>query len=403
MPQAWNVGDTILDLYLVTDILGEGGFGKVYKVLHWGWNIELAMKIPKPEIVTAAGGVEGFEREAETWVNLGLHPHVVSCYYVRHIDTAPAVFAEYLTGGSLHDWIRSLRLYTTQDTVIKTALQRVLDVAIQSAWGLHYAHEQGLVHQDIKPANLLLTSEGMVKITDFGIATSQTMAGMLSSMVAPSQIAENKTLTVLGSGAMTLSYCSPEQANRETLTRRSDIWSWALSVLEMFKGDCTWGHGTFAAQALENYLEEEATDPQSPRMPMSVVELLKRCFQYDPKERPHDLLVVARELQEIYQQETEEIYPRQEPQAVSNAADSLNNRAVSLFDLRKEEEALQVWKQALQVEPHHLEATFNRGLILCRSAMTDAADLLRELEEAINFRPRDWRGDYFLALGSWIK
>jgi serine/threonine protein kinase len=130
MLQTWNVGDTILDLYRVTDILGEGGFGKVYKVRHQGWNLDLAMKIPKPEVVSAAGGVEGFEQEAETWVNLGLHPHIVSCYYVRRIDTAPAVFAEYLAGGSLHDWTHSRRLYTTKGPVIKTALQRILDVAI---------------------------------------------------------------------------------------------------------------------------------------------------------------------------------------------------------------------------------------------------------------------------------
>jgi serine/threonine protein kinase len=107
----WNVGDVILDLYKVTDILGEGGFGTVYKVRHQGWNIDLAVKSPKPEIVAAAGGVENFEREAETWVNLGLHPHIVSCYYVRRIESSPVVFAEYLAGGSLQDWIENRQLY----------------------------------------------------------------------------------------------------------------------------------------------------------------------------------------------------------------------------------------------------------------------------------------------------
>jgi WD40 repeat protein/serine/threonine protein kinase len=398
MSQSWNVGDTILDLYQVTDVLGEGGFGKVYKVRHQGWNMDLAMKIARPETVAAAGGVEGFEREAETWVNLGLHPHIVSCYYVRRIDNTPAVFAEYLAGGSLHDWIRSRRLYTTQGTVIKTALQRILDVAIQSAWGLHYAHEQGLVHQDIKPANLLLTSEGMVKITDFGIATSQTMTEMLSSVVEPNQMAESGTLWVSGSGAMTPAYCSPEQANRDTLTRRSDIWSWALSVLEMFQGERTWQHGIVADQALIDYFAEEVKAPQLPKMPSLVGELLQQCLQHTPNGRPHDLLEVAQELQRIYQQETGEIYPRQEPHAVKNVADSLNNRAVSLFDLGKQEEALQVWEQALQVEPHHLEATFNRGLTLWRSAMADDAALLRELKEVRNSRSGDWRSNYLLAL-----
>jgi WD40 repeat protein len=403
MLQTWNVGDTILDLYRVTGILGEGGFGKVYKVRHQGWNLDLAMKIPRPKTVAAAGGVEGFEQEAETWVNLGLHPHIVSCYYVRRIDTAPAVFAEYLAGGSLHDWIHGRRLYTTKGPVIKTALQRILDVAIQSAWGLHYAHEQGLVHQDIKPANLLLTSEGMVKITDFGIATTKTMTGMLNSGDELSGSAGGSTLMVAGSGAMTLAYCSPEQASRQVLTRRSDIWSWALSVLEMFRGAATWANpnfptGILAASILEDHLQDESLEPHLPKMPIQVASLLNRCFRQNPDERPHDLLAVARELQQIYEQETRETYPRQESKAVSDAADSLNNRAVSLFDLGKREEALKLWEQALKAQPHHLEATYNQGLILWRSAVIDDSALLRALEEARNFRPGDWRGDYLLAL-----
>jgi WD40 repeat protein len=398
MLQTWKVGDTILDLYHVIDILGEGGFGQVYRVRHQSWNLDLAMKIPKPEIVSAAGGVESFEQEAKTWVNLGLHPHIVSCYYVRRIDNVLAVFAEYCAGGSLHDWIHSRRLYTTKGSAIKTSLQRILDIAIQSAWGLHYAHEEGLIHQDIKPANLLLTSEGIVKVTDFGIATSKMTVEMSSSVAEPSQFQENLTLQVSGSGKMTPAYCSPEQANHETLTRRSDIWSWALSVLEMFQGERTWQYGIVADQALEHYLKIGVADPQLPRMPMRVAELLKLCFHYNLDERPYNLLAVAQLLQKIYQLETGETYPRQEPQAAKNAADSLNNRAVSLFDLGKQEEALQLWRHTLQVQPQHLEATYNLGLILWRLGKTDDLTLLRTLEEIKNSHRGNWRLDYFLAL-----
>jgi serine/threonine protein kinase len=192
----WNVGDVILDLYKVTDVLGEGGFGKVYKVRHQGWNIDLAVKSPKPEIVAAAGGVENFEREAETWVNLGLHPHIVSCYYVRRTplipslgrgddspsesqDGSPLVFAEYVAGGSLQDWIENRQLY---DGGTAASLKRILDIAIQFAWGLHYSHEQGLIHQDVKPANVMLTPQGAVKVTDFGLANAKAMAARLGEV-----------------------------------------------------------------------------------------------------------------------------------------------------------------------------------------------------------------------------
>ena len=103
----WQVGQTILDLYEVTGLLGEGGMGRVYKVHHKGWNTDLAVKNPRPEIFAQAGGKENFIREAETWVNLGLHPHTVSCYYVRTLGGITRVFAEYVEGGSLADWIRT--------------------------------------------------------------------------------------------------------------------------------------------------------------------------------------------------------------------------------------------------------------------------------------------------------
>ena len=89
--EAWKVGDVILDLYEVTGILGEGGMGRVYRVHHRGWNTDLAIKSPKPEIFNKASGKQDFTRECETWVNLGLHPYIVSCYYVRTLGGIPRV------------------------------------------------------------------------------------------------------------------------------------------------------------------------------------------------------------------------------------------------------------------------------------------------------------------------
>ena len=95
----WRPGDVILNLYEVIGVLGEGGMGTVYKVRHRGWNMDLAVKSPKPKVLSRSGGAENFEREAETWVNLGLHPHAVSCYYVRRLGGVPRVFAEFIEGG----------------------------------------------------------------------------------------------------------------------------------------------------------------------------------------------------------------------------------------------------------------------------------------------------------------
>src|SRR5262249_44616251 len=158
VPQTWQPGDVLLDLYEVREVFTGGGRGLVYRVRHRGWNMDLAVKCPRPECFRDEQDKEDFEREAETWVKLGLHPHTVTCYYVRRLGGIPRVFAEYVPGGSLHEWVRSKQLYAGGPAV---ALERILDVAIQFAWGLQHAHEAGLVHRDVKPGNVLLTPEGV--------------------------------------------------------------------------------------------------------------------------------------------------------------------------------------------------------------------------------------------------
>jgi serine/threonine protein kinase len=288
--QEWATGDVILDLYEISGILGKGGMGKVYKVHHREWNVDLAVKSPLPHLFADKNAVENFAREAETWVNLGLYPHIVSCYYVRTIGGIPRVFAEYVTGGSLKEWIKSRKLYAGSQTL---AIERLLDIAIQFAWGLHFAHEQGLIHQDVKPANVMLTPDGIAKVTDFGLAKARVAAG--------EQIAiDSQHSLLVSSGGMTPAYCSPEQANQKVLGRRTDLWSWAVSLLEMFVGDVIWKTGTIAGLSFPTYLEMGYELFQIP-MPESLADLLRKCFQENPNDRPKDFCEVAATLQQIYQ------------------------------------------------------------------------------------------------------
>ncbi|PSB14739.1 hypothetical protein C7B76_15370 [filamentous cyanobacterium CCP2] len=386
----WQAGDVILDLYRVIGILGQDGLGEVYRVRHLNWNIDLAVKSPKPEIV-ATLGADRFEQEAEAWVNLGLHPHIVGCYYVRRVENNPLVFTEYVNGGTLQDWIADRRLYADGTTL---ALRRILDVAIQFAWGLHYAHERGLIHQDVKPSIVLMTANGGVKLTDFGLVNAQAIATILDT---PTPSGTSTTLIAPNTGALTPAYCSPEQVNRSVLTRRSDLWGWGLCVLEMFAGDRIWVSGAQAAQILEQYLVS-TPNPKLPQMPEAIVQLLRQCFQVNPDARPHTLQDVAIQLQQIYQQLMGEAYPRQEPLITGETADSLNNRAVALWDLAKYDEALQLWEQALASNPQHSETLYNRGLILWRSGQIRSdVDLLKQLTDN-RTRPNDWNSDYLLSL-----
>ena len=160
----WNVGDVVLGVYEVKALLGEGGMGRVYRVRHRGWGVDLAVKSPRPEALTLAGGAESFAREAETWVGLGTSPHLVTCHYVRTIDGVPRIFLELVDGGSLADNIAARRSVPSRP---RDRLAWTLDIAIQFAWGIAAAHDRDLVHQDIKPGNVMLTSSGVAKAVSY--------------------------------------------------------------------------------------------------------------------------------------------------------------------------------------------------------------------------------------------
>lgn len=388
----WTLGQVILGLYDVTQFLGQGGMGRVYKVRHRDWNVDLAVKTPRPDVLAAMGGADDFEREAETWVNLGLHPHTVSCYYVRRVGEIPCVFSEFVSGGSLHDWIVGEgngpgRLY---DGGQGSALERILDLSIQFAWGLKFAHEQGLIHLDVKPANVLITDEGLAKVTDFGLAIARAHAS--SAGDGSSEIAE------AGPTPGTPPYFSPEQAINRPLTLHTDMWSWAVSVLEMFNGGRTWESGTVAAAVLDERLAAGNPESWLPGIPTPMTELLRQCFTEDPALRPQDMGQVAGTLTAMYPHVVGRPYPRQEPRAGRGNADNLNNQAVSLLDLGRTQEAERLLDHALEAQPHHPEATYNRGMVLWRTARLDDDALIRQLLESGRSQRGEWMAAYLLAL-----
>ncbi|HLA76722.1 MAG TPA: protein kinase [Vicinamibacteria bacterium] len=387
-PSEWRVGEVVLGLYQVTGLLGQGGMGRVYRVRHLGWDVDLAVKAPLPSVLEAVGGADNFEREAETWVNLGLYPHTVVCYYVRRIDGVPRVFAELLDGGSLHDWIARGQL---------ASLPQLLDVAIQFAWGLHYAHEQGLIHRDVKPGNLLLTADGVAKVTDFGLARARPAES------AAGGAGPGHTVMVPGGVGGTPAYFSPEQAAGKALTRRSDLWSYALSLLEMFRGGRTWEYGVAGPEVLEGHLKEGGA-PGFPAVPPVVVDLLRQSFREDPEDRPRTLWEVALVLKGAYEEATGKRYPRPEPKAVRETADGLSNRAVSLLDLGREAQADPLWNRALKTEPHHLESSYNQTLYQWSQGRLADDEAITRLEEARRTNARAARaphllGKLLLALG----
>ncbi len=134
--------------------------GKVYFVHHRLWKMMLAIKTPLRTAVKSEARLLRFLREAELWVDLGLHPNIATCYYARIISGLPRLFIEYVDGGPLDLW---------QDRGLLKDLRVVADLMLQFTHGMYYAERQGMIHRDIKPANCLISREKILKITDFGL------------------------------------------------------------------------------------------------------------------------------------------------------------------------------------------------------------------------------------------
>ena len=347
----WQIGQTILNQFLVKQIFTAGGMGLVYRVYHTGWQIDLALKCPRPELLQSARAVASFEAECETWAELGLHPHIATCYYTRMIERTPCVFAEYVEGGSLRDWITSRKLYQGEE---EAAVARMLTITVEFAWGLEWAHRHGLVHQDVKPGNVLLMADGTTKVTDFGLAS------ILQSHASDGSQQAESTAAVRG---LTPAYSSPEQARGDRVTKATDVWSWAVSVLEMFCGGITWHSGPAAHAALEEYKGRGLRAREMPQMPQQVYQLLVQCFAREPGNRPASFAAIADTMLAIYESLFGEPCEAQNPDIELLAADSLNNRAVSLLDIGRAAEAEALIRQALAVDSLHPEATFNLAAI----------------------------------------
>jgi len=290
----WHLGQTVLDDYVVERVLGEGGMGKVYLLKSRTTGTLFAVKRAKG---LSERDRRNFLAELQTWIDLPEHANLVPCRFFRTVDNEVLIFAEYVDGGSLKDWIDSRKLY---EGGAEKTLERILDAAIQFAWGLHCVHEFGLVHQDVKPANVMMEKDAEVavqgmklRVTDYGLARARAASG-------EQHVPEIGQSILVSSGGYTPAYCSPEQADGRKLDRRTDVWSWGVSVMEMFQGGATWHSGKAAAQALESFLENNGEETDIPAMPEGVAELLARCFREDPSQRWQSLEAVVQKLKGVY-------------------------------------------------------------------------------------------------------
>ncbi len=387
----WELGDLILNFYEVTDVLGEGAFGKVYKVYHKGWNEYLAVKSLKVELCRDKAHRKNFIFECEGWVNLGLHPHIVNCYYVRDLGGLPRIFSEFIEGGSLENWLEVGKVWEWKE---------IIDLAIQFFDGLSYAHKKGLIHRDIKPANCLMTSTGEIKITDFGVASGLATLGV--DITESKKSGVTRTMMFKEGVVGTPAYMPPEQWDKYgILGPSSDIYAFGVMLFEIcceerpFDED---GEDIFVLKI--RHTSVEPTNPQeiNSDIPRSLSDFILKCLKKKPSERFRNCDEARAELVNIYREVVGESYARENPGEAELLSDSINNLAVSLIDLGKANEAENILNDALKKEKSHPYLTCNRNLLLWRSGRITDIEMIRQLKEVKKNHPDDIIVNYFLGL-----
>ncbi len=268
---------TMLAHYRVEEKIGAGGMGEVYRAHDTTLGRDVALKLLPPEFASDSDRLARFQREAKLLASLN-HPNIAAIYGFEQTEDATFLAMELVDGEDLSDVIK--RGVVPVDEAV--------DVARQIAAGLEEAHENGIVHRDLKPANVKLTSDGKVKVLDFGLARafSGKSAGEAEMSSAPTMTAG---MTQAGVVLGTAAYMSPEQARGMEVDRRTDIWAFGVILFEMLTGERLF-HGETASDILAGILKVEPDWKILPKgLPLQVERVLRRCLLKDPRQRLRDI------------------------------------------------------------------------------------------------------------------
>jgi eukaryotic-like serine/threonine-protein kinase len=263
---------TRLGIYEIVGELGAGGMGRVYRARDTRLGREVALKIVHPHLGRDPEYARRFRREAEIVASL-THPHIAAVHQLEESDSFWFLVMELVGGETLGERLDGGQL----------SISETLRVASQIALALEAAHEKGIIHRDLKPNNIKITSDGVVKVLDFGLAKTLPAE---SSSAGPSKTAtDTHTGVIVGTAA----YMSPEQARGRPIDKRTDVWAFGCVVFEMLTNRRAFG-GESAADTITSILEREPNWDLLPKTtPSNLRRLLKRCLEKDLPRRLRDL------------------------------------------------------------------------------------------------------------------
>lgn len=253
-----NNGTFIANRYEIVGQVGTGGMSDVYKAKDHALGRYVAIKVLKSEFSEDTNFVSKFRTEAQSAAVLE-HPNIVNIYDVGSENGIHYIVMEYVEGITLKTYIEKKGQLTYKEA---------LSIAIQVGRGIQAAHAKNIVHRDIKPQNIIISTDGKVKVTDFGIARA---------------VSENTIHSdVMGS----VHYASPEQARNGYVSNRSDIYSLGIVMYEMVTGRVPFDGDSTVAVAIQ-HLQDEMDPPSkyAPNLPISLEKIIQKCTQKSPDRR----------------------------------------------------------------------------------------------------------------------
>jgi serine/threonine protein kinase len=262
---------TRVGIYEVTEQIGAGGMGEVYRATDTNLKRSVAIKVLPASVAGDADRLARFQREAEVLAALN-HPNIAAVYGLENTPAFTALVMELIVGEDLSQRIARGAI----------PLDDALAISKQIADAIGAAHDQGIVHRDLKPANIKLRSDGVVKVLDFGLAKAEPM-GVAASALSPTLT--SPVFTQVGVILGTAAYMAPEQTRGRGADKRADIWAFGCVLYEMVTGRRAFA-GDHITDTLASIVKDE---PDLGAAPPRVRQLLRKCFEKDPAKRLRDI------------------------------------------------------------------------------------------------------------------
>ena len=270
--------------YEIQSLLGAGGMGEVYRAKDARLDRIVAIKVLPASLSADHDRMQRFAQEARAAAALN-HPNILSIFDIGDEHGSPYVVSELLDGETLRERLRSGALSS----------RKAIDYGLQVARGLAAAHEKGIVHRDLKPENLFITSDGRVKILDFGLA-KLTRPEAVSGADAPTVHAVTEPGLIMG----TAGYMSPEQVRGQVADPRSDIFAFGAILYEMIAGKRAF-HGETSADTMSAILKEETPElsETARNVPAGLERIVQHCLEKNPSQRFHSAGDLAFDLESL--------------------------------------------------------------------------------------------------------